>query len=250
MDLEAAQPGRSDPQSDPGPDPNPPTGGAGQPDGDGEASFADRVAALRADPVMVNMAMRLARDRDLAEDALQETWYAVVTVGNPAAIRDLRRYFSRVLRRQVVRILEQVGAQRTDDPEALIAAWVSASRGAGIRRPVSRSSPAEDGAVRMAQLAGWFLRLGQLGNGCVPGRSADPQQYRQVIVSAARNLLLAQLAGDFTSADLNQLLIRAYPDWFDRPGSGRAARDQRLSRGRRDVTGVLASVIGRGELLA
>jgi hypothetical protein len=246
MDLEAAQPDRS---SSAEPRPAPCT--VSQLGGGRGTGFADRVAALRVDAVMVKMAVRLARDRDLAEDALQETWYAVATHRDPARIRDLRLYFRQVLRRKVVRLLEQAGgAQLTDDPDLLLAARAGGLRGSGPRRPVSSSSPAEDDALRIAQLAGWLARLDLLGTGCVPGRSADPECYRRVILSASRILLCSLIAGEFSSVDVDQLLIQRYPEWFGSLGSSRAARDQRLSRGRRDVTSALESVIRRYELLA
>ncbi|HEX3490154.1 MAG TPA: hypothetical protein VHU92_12445 [Streptosporangiaceae bacterium] len=177
----------------------------------------------------------------MAYDALQETYYAVARVREPEHITDLRKYFCRVLQRQVVELLEVAGPSPTDDVDALIAA-----RSTGERRP---GGSAEERAVRSVQAAAWLGRLARRPAGSVPGRSADSRRYQCAIVDIARCVLPALLEGEVSSADVDRLLAHAYPEWFADASASRATYHQRLSRGRRDVRTVLASVVSREELL-
>jgi DNA-directed RNA polymerase specialized sigma24 family protein len=220
-----------------------PLPGEPAPSADGErASFQENVSALTQDPQIKRLAERYARSRDVAYDALQETYYAVVRVRDPDQIADLRKYFCRVLQRQVVKLLELAGPSPTDDVDALLAA-----RSDGAPRP---GAPAEERAVRSVQAAAWLRRLARLPAVSVPKRSADSRRYQTVIVTIARYVLLALLEAEVSAADLDRLLARAYPEWFADEDASRATYHQRLSRGRRDVRAVLASVISRDELLA
>src|SRR5690348_12442800 len=151
--------------------------------------FRDRVAALRQDTAMKKLAMRYARDRDVAEDALQETCYAVMTVRDPGRIDDLPRYFRRVLQRKVVEMLELSGPLPTDDPDTVLAVSTGSVQRPGTRRPIGWGSPSEDRAVRRRQSSLWLVRLARLSAVSIPGRSADPQRYRRVIATVARLVL-------------------------------------------------------------
>jgi DNA-directed RNA polymerase specialized sigma24 family protein len=177
----------------------------------------------------------------VAYDALQETYYAVARVRDPEHITDLRKYFCRVLQRQVVELLEVAGPLPVEDLDALVAA-----RSNGARSP---GAPVEDRAVRSMQGAAWLRRLARLPVVSVPGRSADSRRYQSVIVDIARCVVPALLEGEVSTADMDQLLARAYPEWFADAGASRATYHQRLSRGRRDVRTVLASVVSRNELV-
>ena len=213
-------------------------------------SFGDRVAVLCAGSGMRSLAMRYARDLAVAEDALQETFYAVAKVSDPSRIDNLARYVRRVLQRKVVELLESPCPQPTDDLDALIAASAGGGRRPNTKRPVVKGSPAEDRAVRRAQGNTWIRRLSRLSVTAVPSRSADPQRYQHVIEKVARLVLPAMLEGEVSSADLDHFLTTAYPEWFASPQSSSSTRDQRLCRGRRDVLGLLASAVSRDELLA
>jgi hypothetical protein len=216
----------------------------------GGLPFRDQVAALGQAPAMRGLAFRYARNRDLAEDALQETCYAIMKIRDPGRIDNLPSYFRRVLQRKVVELLELSGPLPTDDPDTVVAALAGSIPRPGTRRPVAWGSPPENVAVRRTQSSVWLARLTQLGAASVPGRSTEPERYRRVITTVARRILPALLEGEVSSPDVDQLLIQAYPEWFAAPDSSRATYDQRLSRGRRDVLGLLQSVVDRDELMA
>ncbi len=215
-----------------------------------ELSFGDRVAVLCQGAGMRGLAIRYARDHDLAEDALQETFYAVARVSDPSRIDDLARYVRRVLQRKVVELLESPCAHLSDDLDALIAASSGGVRRPNTKRPVVMGSPVQDLAVRRAQAKAWIGRLSRLSKTSVPRRSADPERYQRVIATVARRVLPAMLEGEVSSADLDHFLIAAYPEWFASRQSSTSTRDQRLCRGRREVSGLLESVVSRDELLA
>jgi DNA-directed RNA polymerase specialized sigma24 family protein len=227
----------------------PASGAVTHPASTGGLPFRDQVAALSQDPAMRSLALRYAHNRDLAEDALQETCYAIMKVRDPARIDNLPSYFRRVLQRKVVELLELSGPLPTDDPDASVAASAGSTTRPGTRHPAAWGSPSEDRAVRRAQSSAWLARLTRLA-ASVPGRSADPQQYRRIIAIVTQRILPALLEGEVSWPDVDQLLIQAYPEWFAAPDSSRATYDQRLSRGRRDVRSLLASVVDRDELMA
>lgn len=207
-------------------------------------NFDERVAALCQDRDIRLFAIKYARDHQLAEDALQETYYAVARVRDPARIEDLRKYFCRALKNQIGRLTEQAGPPPTGDVDAVLGA-----KATGGRRPSARSSPCEERGVRTAQEATWLGLLRETSAVSVPERSGNPERYQGVVAAIARWVLQALLAGEVSATDVNGLLISQYPEWFAATGSSPDTYHQRLSRARRDVFDLLASVVGRDELL-
>ena len=84
----------------------------------------------------------------------------------------------------------------------------------------------------------------------VPGRSPEPDRYRDLIVQTAGHILRAALDGHVSWADCNQALQAAFPDWFGQPGSAENTCHKRLSRARRDVQDLLRTIVSRDELLS
>jgi len=82
---------------------------------DGRSDYLEQLAAIREDPKVKNLARRQAGDSELAEDALQETYYAVARMENPERIVDLRAYYYRVLMRNIHRLRSQLGAILIED---------------------------------------------------------------------------------------------------------------------------------------
>ena len=85
----------------------------------------------------------------------------------------------------------------------------------------------------------------------VPGRSAHPDHYRDLIIAAADVILAAAAAAlDLASdKDTNRALLWGHPEWFADPGCDKNARDQRFSRARSDLRTLLQKVVPRDELL-
>lgn len=195
----------------------------------------DELTALTADPIMRWRAQRLAGD--LAEDLLQQAWYAVMRRRARGPIVDLRAYFYTVMVRTAGRMREDVARQGipVDDPVAA----------AGPRRARElAAAPAEDEALRkllnIARRELLRCRRAELWQ-LVPGCSPDPDWYRDVIVGIAE-LMLADDGPD-SRAEVNAALAAAYPGWFAAPDATDATRLQRRRRGRVDIGRVLKAVL-------
>lgn len=214
--------------------------------GDSSRGFQDVLAAIVADPEVQRLALRRAGSRELAEDALQETFYAVARLGDRGYIESPRRYFCRALINEINHQLTNRRPVPLDDPEAA----QSHRQQTAIRLGHAALRPVEDEAVGRVLGATLLARFrgarGQLEAG-VPGRSHDPARYRIVIVAVAERILRAAADGHVSQADSNTNLRRSYPDWFGDSACPGACH-QRLSRARRDVRTLLMTVVSRDEL--
>jgi hypothetical protein len=206
--------------------------------------FSDELAALACDPETRRLAMRRAGSRELAEDALQGTYWNIARMADPGSIRDLGAFFRTC-------VIREINHQRAR-PAAIPVEDVAV---AGEREAASSGRPPPDSVEHEAEI--WRLAqsvLSRLETGhrdlmaAVPGRSADPRYYRTAVVAAARKVFLMLIQGWATSADWNAALKSAYPLWFASAGLAPDAADQRLSRGRSDVRMVLRRLVPRAEL--
>lgn len=208
-------------------------------------SYLQQLLAIWEDPQIKNLARAWARDRDLAEDALQDAYYATARVKKPELIEDVRAYFCRVLVRKINYLRGQLGATVVDDFVGL--ADMRVHRVGGEALP-----PQFDQAVNTNLLAREWLRnlaaQGTVLTSEVPGRSPNPDRYRHVIATTAVWMLLAIVRGDFKREDLNLTLRAAFREWFAEDGVTTSNIQQRLSRGRADIGDLLKSVISLEEL--
>jgi DNA-directed RNA polymerase specialized sigma24 family protein len=210
----------------------------------------DELSRLRNDPGSLRLALRYAdRDHDLAEDALQETCWAILRVKDPRRIDNLEAYFRTVLKRTVA---DQRGHLRrmpvpVDNLEAVTG---EADRG-GMAPDPEPPRPVDAQAVSNVLSAGWLERLRRQRRqlrALLPDSSGDPARYRDVIATTAEEILRAALAGSVSWADCNTALRAAYPEWFGEPGCKQNTVDRRLSRARDDVRAMLRAVVGPGDL--
>jgi hypothetical protein len=205
--------------------------------------FLDDLAALVEDPAIRRFAERRARNRELAEDALQETYRAVAQTGNPEAIEDLRKFFFKSLIRTINRQLTLATPISTD----VIDAIADSGRNSGTP---SSDSVADEAQLRiLAEVA--FTRLERDRSGLmamIPARSDDPHRYRCTILATAWTVLYLLLRGPVTTADWNAALRSEYPQWCDEPGLPSDAMYQRLSRARADVQLLLRVVLPRDRI--
>ena len=209
-------------------------------------SFHDEVCEIREDLDIWKLAVRRAGSFDLAEDALQDTFYAVARVRDPERIENLRAFFCRALIRQIAYLRGHLSPLPIEDPEAALSrqprrsGWGSAA-----------DAPGDDGVIWQLRTEEW---LGQLRvrrrqiRAAVPERSSRPWCYRAAIVAVAEEILRAGCDGQVSPADFDAALRNAYPQWFAEAGCAQDTRYQRLSRARRDVREVLKTVVSRDEL--
>jgi hypothetical protein len=209
-------------------------------------SFQDEVCEIREDLDIWRLAVRRAGSFDLAEDALQDTFYAVARVKNPERIENLRAFFCRALIRQIAHLRGRLGPLPVEDPEAAIGRHPR-NGGCGSAADV----PVDDGVLWQLRAEEWLERFRVRRReirAAVPERSDHPACYRAVIVKVAEDMLRAGCDGQVSPADFDAALRNAYPQWFAEAGCAQDTRYQRLSRGRRDVRQVLQAILSRDEL--
>lgn len=211
------------------------------------SDYLDHLTLIREDPQVKKLARARAGDPDMAEDALQETFYLLAKISQPQHIDDLRKYFCKVLIHSVYRLRGQLGAVTVDD-----------AGGGGLADASGRalggepSPPLFDEVTHTNMVArNWHDRLAKqrVGlTGSVPGRSPEPGRYRDVIMTTAEGMLLAIVTGDFREVDLNLALRAAYPEWFAERRVAMGNIHQRLTRARSDIRDLLKTVISLDEL--
>jgi hypothetical protein len=201
-----------------------------------------RLVQVWADPQIKRLAQRHARDPQLADDALQSTYYALARLKHLDQIENMRAYFCRVLVQQVHRESAQLGAALVED-----FAFVADVRGSVTDSGFASSPEFEEAACFSIQAWSWHKRLIRQGGELaarVPARSGEPTRYRAMIYAAAEQILRAGIDGEPSKADTNDAFLASYPEYFDQPGASRATRDQRLCRARMDVGKLLRAVVG------
>jgi hypothetical protein len=226
--------------------PSPP--GASPGGGSTPRSFYDEVCEIRGDLEIWRLAVRRAGSFDLAEDALQDTFYAVARVSDPERIENLRGFFCRALIRQIAHLRGQLGPLPLEDPEAAVS-WQQRHGVIGA----AAGGPVDDGALWHLRAEEWLERLRvrrQQIWAAVPERSARPGHYRAVVVAVAQEILRAGCDGQVSPADFDAALQARYPEWFAETGCAQDTRYQRLSRARRDVREALKAIVSRHELLS
>jgi DNA-directed RNA polymerase specialized sigma24 family protein len=206
--------------------------------------FEDDVARVAQDPAIRGLAVARAGSRELAEDALQETYWAVARVKDPGRIQDLRAFF-------VTSLIHEINHQRARSTLVPVEDIdTTAEQGRSSSSTGSPPSSVEDEAsLRLLAEALLTLLNHDLDQllVSVPGRSPDHGRYRTAIVAAAKTILLLLLEGPVASADWNAVLQAEYPQWCGEPGLTRDTTHQRLSRARHDIRALLQRSLSRYE---
>jgi hypothetical protein len=210
--------------------------------------FLDDLARVAQDPEVRRLARRRAGSRELAEDALQETYLAVARARQPESIRDLRAFF----RTSLIHEIDHQLARPNPRPVDGIAATADLTDG---RAPLHAHTGAS-----VEDEVGWRLLAETLRTrldhereqltASVPGRSADQNMYRSAMTAAAGKILNLLLQGHVGRGDWNAILKQECPQWCDEPGIPHGTIDQRLSRARYDVQFLLKELITPDELSA
>ncbi len=195
----------------------------------------EELAAITGDPGMRLFAWRLAGE--LADDLLQETWYAVAKACGQESIENLRGYFYRTMvntYRHMRQDLTRLGSLADD---------LDAAAGVSQAMPSAETDALAclDAAARRDQLR---HRRPELWS-TIPAYSADPCWYREVMLAVAES---AAEHGCVTRAELNDALCAAYPEWFDEPGVKPGTLHQRRCRARETIWRLLATVLGPDDL--
>jgi DNA-directed RNA polymerase specialized sigma24 family protein len=213
----------------------------------GSSRFHEELTRIWRDPQIWRLALGRAGNRDLAEDALQETFYSVARMADHSHIRDLRAFFCRALINQIRHLRGLLSAIPVEDPQRL-----AGLRPQEVGQPDAMAArPVEDAVVWRQLAAMWCERFHHDRErlmAMVPERSGNPARYREVIVATAAQILNAPGDGHVNWADSDMALRAAYPDWFSEPDCTRDTYYQRLSRARHEVRTLLKAVVRREEL--
>lgn len=205
--------------------------------------FLDDLAKLVEDSAIRRLAERRAWSRELAEDALQETFRAVAQTQNPEAIEDLRAFFCKSLIRTINRQLTLSAPIPAGDIGAIADSRQGLSS-SGTSPPASVASKAHLRLLAEVALTRLERDRAEL-MARVPARSDDPRRYQHAIIAAAETILRLLFEGPVTMADWNAVLRWEYPQWCDGSGLAHDAMYQRLSRARRDVQLLLRAILPR-----
>jgi hypothetical protein len=201
-----------------------------------------RLLELWQDPQVRGYARRCAGDRDVADDALQSTYYAMARLKHLAEIENLKAYFYQVLRREIARERGELGAILVED-----FARAAEDRQPGARALDESSAGFEDHLCTSVQF--WYLHKQLVADSdkrlaSVPGRSPDHGRYRAVVYAAAEAILSAGMKGEPSEADGIEAFRMSYPEYFAQPSASADARHQRFARARADVRALLQAVCG------
>ena len=172
-------------------------------------------------------------DPELAEDALQETFYALARIKDPSGIKNLRAYFYRVL----IRVVHQLRSEdRRTNLETLLEweQYAAAGPGQVLARPADESARlAAEGWLKL------FSAHRERLTAAVPGRSPDPGRYRNLNIAVTERILGAMPDQGDSEPDSSGAFRAGYPEWFDEAGCAPANLELRLARARSDVRNLL-----------
>jgi len=208
--------------------------------------YLDDLAELVEDAAVRKLALRRAGSRELAEDALQETFRAVAQTRHPEAIEDLRAFFCKSLINTINRQFslsapipaEDIGAV-VDSRQNLSSSDMSAL--ASVVNEAHLRILAEAALKRLERDRAELMAM-------IPARSGDPRRYQSTILAAATKILRLTFEGPVTMADWNAILGSEYPQWYD----VRLPHDalyQRFSRARADIRALLKDIFPRDWLV-
>jgi hypothetical protein len=196
----------------------------------------EELAAIACDPGMRRAAWRLAGN--MADDLLQETWYAMARTAARESIENPRGYFYKTMV-NTWRHLRQDLARHGIPADDLDAA---ASAAKGMPSAEHDALARLDAAARRGRLRARRAELWLT----IPSYSPDTYRYRGVVMTVAE----AAAAGDgpVSRGELNEALVAAYPQWFGEPGVKPGTLQQRRCRARQAIWRLLAAVLGPDDL--
>jgi DNA-directed RNA polymerase specialized sigma24 family protein len=187
-----------------------------------------RLLEIWQDRQVMGYARRRAGDRDIAEDAMQTTYYLMAKLRNLAEIENLKAYFYQVLRHEIDRERGQLRAVPIED----------FARGAEDHQPTGF----EDAVCTSLQF--WYLHKQLAANrkellASLPARSRDSSRHRAVVYAAACQILSDGMKGEASEADTNEALQASYPEYFAQLGASANTCHQRFLRTRSDIRALL-----------
>jgi hypothetical protein len=196
----------------------------------------EELAAIACDPGMRRAAWRLGGD--MADDLLQETWYAMARTPARESIENLRGYFYKTMV-NTWRHLRQDLARHGIPADDLDAAAGAAK---GMPSAEHDALARLDAAARRGRLRARRAELRLT----IPPHSPDSCRYRGIVMTVAE--AVAAGTGPISRGELNEALVAAYPEWFGELGVKPGTLQQRRCRARQAIWRLLAAVLGPDDL--
>lgn len=190
----------------------------------------EELAAIAFDPGMRRAAWRLAGD--MADDLLQETWYAMARTAARDSIVNQRGYFYKTMINTWRHLRQDLARHGIPADDLDAAAGASSGMPSAEHDALARlDAVARRGRLRRRRAELWLS---------IPPYSPDPYRYREVVMTVAE---AAAGDGPVSRSELNEALMAAYPDWFGERGVKPGTLQQRRCRARQAIWRLLAAVL-------
>jgi hypothetical protein len=196
----------------------------------------EELAAIACDPGMRRAARRLAGD--MADDLLQETWYAMARTAARESIENPRGYFYKTMVNTWRHLRQDLARHGIPADDLDVTANAARDMPSAEHDALARlDAAARRGRLRDRRAELWLT---------IPPYSPDSYRYRVVVMTVAE----AAAAGDgpTSRSELNEALVAAYPEWFGEPGVKPGTLQQRRCRARQAIWRLLAAVLGPDDL--
>ncbi len=200
------------------------------------SSGYEELAAIACDPAMRRAAWRLAGD--MADDLLQETWYAMARTAARESIENPRGYFYKTMVNTWRHLRQNLARHGIPADDLDAAAGAAKGMPSAEHDALARlNAAARRGRLQARRAELWLT---------IPPYSPDPYRYRGVVMTVAE----AAAAGDgpVSRGELNEALVGAYPEWFGELVVKPGTLQQRRCRARQAIWRLLAAVLGPDDL--
>ena len=196
----------------------------------------EELAAIACDPGMRRAAWRLAGD--MADDLLQETWYAMARRAVGDSIENPRGYFYKTMVNTWRHLRQDLPRHGIPADDLDVVTGASGGMPSAEYQALARlDAAARRGRLRRRRAELWLT---------IPAYSPDPYRYREVVMTVAETAATGD--GPVSRSELNEALIAAYREWFGEPGVKPGTLQQRRCRARQAIFRLLAAVLGPDDL--
>lgn len=196
----------------------------------------EELAAIACDPGMRRAAWRLAGD--MADDLLQETWYAMARRAAGDPIENPRGYFYKTMVNTWRHLRQDLTRHGIPADDLDVMAGASGGLPSAEYQALARlDAAARRGRLRRRRAEFWLT---------IPAYSPDPYRYRGVVMIVAETTAAGD--GPVSRSELNEALIAAYREWFGEPGVKPGTLQQRRCRARQAIFRLLAAVLSPDDL--
>ena len=197
---------------------------------------SEELTAIACDPGMRRLARRLAGE--MADDLLQETWYAMTRTAARESIENRRGYFYKTMVNTWRHLSQDMVRHGIPAEDLDTAAGAAKGTPSAEHDALARLGAADrQGRLRARRAELWLT---------IPPYSPDPYRYRGVVMTVAEAVATGD--GPVSRGELNDALMAAYPEWFRESGVKPGTLQQRRCRARQAICRLLTTILGLDDL--